>query len=92
MNKRTHNMAVSIATYGYRCRFVDNHNVLVDMNEGDGLARDRYLVPATIHTSGFWLPQRAPDTEQTLHTRTVQLQCMFVRVSRRFVELSTIVN
>lgn len=48
-------MAVSFATYGDRGRFVDNHNVLVDMNEGDGLAGDRYFVPATIHTSGLRL-------------------------------------
>lgn len=52
-------MAVSIATYRDRGRFVDNHNVLVDMYEGDGLAGDRYFVPATIHTSGCRLPQRA---------------------------------
>ena len=44
-------MAVSIATYRYRCRFVDNDNVLVDMNEGDRLAGHRYFVPVTIHTS-----------------------------------------
>lgn len=54
-DKRTHYMAVSFATYGDRGRFVDNHNVLVDMNEGDRLAGDRYFVPATIHTSGFRL-------------------------------------
>lgn len=47
-----HNMAVSIATYGDRGWFVDNHNVLVDMYEGDRLAGHRYFVPATIHTSG----------------------------------------
>lgn len=51
-DKRTHYMAVSFATYGDRGRFVDNHNVLVDMYEGDRLAGDRYFVPATIHTSG----------------------------------------
>lgn len=51
-DKRTHNMAVSIATYGDRGRFVDNHNVLVDMYEGDGLAGNWYFVPATIHRSG----------------------------------------
>jgi hypothetical protein len=48
-------MAVSFATYGDRGRFVDNHNVLVDMYEGDGLAGDRYFVPVTIYTSGIWL-------------------------------------
>lgn len=48
-------MAVSIATYGDRGRFVDDHNVLVDMNEGDRLAGDRDFVPATIHPSGYML-------------------------------------
>lgn len=53
MTEATLNMAVSIATYGNRGWFVDNHNVLVDMNEGDRLAGHRYFVPATIHTSGL---------------------------------------
>lgn len=60
-------MAVSIATYGDRGWFVDNHNFLVDMYEGDRLAGDRYFVPATIHTSGFW-PKSASDAEQILST------------------------
>lgn len=51
-------MAVSFATYGDRGRFVDNHNVLIDMYEGDGLAGDRYFVPATIYTSGIWFLDR----------------------------------
>lgn len=46
-------MAVPFATYGDRGRFVDNHNVLVDMYEGDGLTGDRYFVPETIDTSGL---------------------------------------
>lgn len=40
-------MAVSIATYGDRGRFVDDHDILVDMYEGDRLAGHGYLVPAT---------------------------------------------
>lgn len=59
-------MAVSIATYGDRGRFVDNHNVLVDMNEGDGLAGDRYFVPETIHTSGSTLSD-SPNFEQSIY-------------------------
>lgn len=46
-------MAVSLATYGDWGRFVDDHNVLVDMNERDRLTGDRDLVPATISPSGY---------------------------------------
>lgn len=62
------NMAVSFATYGNRGWFVDNHNFLVDMYEGDRLAGDRYFVPATIHTSGFW-PKSASDAEQNINDK-----------------------
>lgn len=60
-DRSEHKMAVSIATYGDRGWFVDNHNVLVDMYEGDRLAGHRYFVPARIHTSAtgaeeVWTP------------------------------------
>lgn len=64
-------MAVSIATYGDRGWFVDNHNVLVDMYEGDWLAGHWYFVPATIHTSGFCF--ETPNAEQVANTRNASV-------------------
>lgn len=43
------NMAVVKATYGYRGRFINNHNVLIHMHNCDWLASDGYFVSAKIY-------------------------------------------
>jgi len=45
------NMAVVKATYGYRGRFINNHNVLIHMHNCDWLASDGYFVSAKIFMS-----------------------------------------
>jgi len=44
-------MAVVKATYGYRGRFIHNHNVLIHMHNCDWLASDGYFVSAKIFMS-----------------------------------------
>lgn len=81
-------MAVSIATYGDRGRFVDDHNVLVDMNEGDRLAGDRDFVPATIHPSGYLLARDRLSkltTFTALFTLKKRLKYRLLTVHRRRV-------
>lgn len=72
-------MAVSIATYGDRGRFVDDHNVLVDMNEGNRLAGDRDFVPVTIHPSGYLYGQKQKRSSKTFHRVLVNLSIVMLR-------------
>lgn len=59
-------MAVLFATYGDGGRFVDDHNVLVDMDEGDWLAGHGDFVPVTIHLSGSRVEGGCEENPETI--------------------------